>query len=191
VKRRTTTVLAPLIGERMAYRRICAALALCGVLGAAPALAERCDGPPSAADRTAERVVPWRFCVDITKNADGEWILEGDRKTRDIEVPADHRADIIFQMDPDLHPNAWIAAVSIRKRGGGPPPAREFVSSVPPHDFGTDGGKIALPGRHLSYKVRDNNQLKQDYDYEVWIRTIDSDDDTPVDPGIRNGGRQN
>jgi hypothetical protein len=166
-------------------------VACCATLGTVPALAERCDGPPSATARAAERATPWNFCVNITKDADGRWVLEDDRKTVDIEVPARHKANIIFQMDPDLHPDAWIAAVRIRKKDGANPPAGEFVSGDPPHDFGAESDKIVLPGRRIIYKVRDDNQIKENYDYEVWIGTTGGSGDTAVDTGIRNGGNQN
>ena len=178
-------------GSHPAGKGLIAAIAvgLCGALGTMPALAERCDGPPSqeAIDDPRER--QWHFCVTVTRNAQDEWTLEGDRKQKEIEVPRGDKARLIFRMDRDLHPDAWLAAVSIARKSGANAPRGEFVGEDhPKSDFG-DSRKVVLPGRRASYRVKDFNQIEEEYYYEIWIGTADGDHE--VDPGIRNGGSEN
>jgi hypothetical protein len=164
-------------------------IALLGTLGAAPALAERCDGPPSQADIDDPATRKWHFCITVTRGSDGEWTLDGDRKTKDIEVPPGDTARLIFVIDRDYRGEAWLAAVSIAKKDGSKAPMREFVGEQEPRvDFG-EREKVDLPGRRQIYPIIDANQIRADYDYEVWVGTADGEQ--RVDPGIRNGGRQN
>lgn len=163
---------------------------LCAALGAGPALAERCDGPPSAADFDDPAPRTWHFCITVKMDGDGGWTLADDRKTKDIEVPPGDKARLLFEIDPDHRSDAWLAAISIARKDGSAPPRGEFV---PERDPGKDFGetkKIALNGRPRAYPVADSNQIKAKYDYEIWVGTTEGGEQS-VDPGISNGGRQN
>jgi len=165
-------------------------IALLCALGAAPALAERCDGPPSQAEIDDPASRTWHFCITVTRGPRGEWTLDEERKTKDIEVPPGDTARLIFVIDRDYRRDAWLSAVSIAKKDGSKAPMREFVGEQDPQaDFG-DQQKVDLPGRRTIYPVKDFNAVRANYDYEIWIGTADGGE-VRVDPGIRNGGRQN
>jgi hypothetical protein len=166
------------------------ALASVGALAAAPALAERCDGPPAPADFEDSVAKTWHFCITVIEDGAGGWTLADDRKTKDIEVPPGDKARLIFMIDRDHRPEAWLAAISIARKDGSAPPPGEFVPETEPgKDFGASK-KITLNGRPRAYPVNDLNRIKADYDYEIWVGT-ETGGEQSVDPGIRNGGSQN
>ena len=158
-------------------------------LWAAPALADNCDSPPQPQDFTDDRTKKWTFCITVSKNDAGDWHLEDDRKTVPIEVPVDDTADLIFIMDRDYHPGAWLAAISIKRAVGDTPPADEFVGET--NLQFADGNRKNLPGKRPRYKISNKNSVAAEYDYEIWIATDEQGDPFPVDPRIKNGGRSN
>ena len=154
---------------------------------AAPVAAEQCDPPPTASQIADANKKNWKFCVTVVKIGEDRWSFADDRKTKAIEVPVNDDADIIFKLDTGLHPDAWLAEIRIT-RVGGETPTDEFV--------GEDGHKfhvtetLELSGKRPSFKVKNKNTVKAEYEYEVAIQTKDSDTLYKVDPRIRNGGRQ-
>lgn len=191
MKKKTTPGSHP-YGHLPASRRGLAVIALAGVgaLVASPALAERCDGPPAAADFEDSVAKTWHFCITVIEDGEGGWTLADDRKTQDIEVPRGDKARLIFMIDRDQRPEAWLAAISIARKDGSAPPPGEFVPETEPgKDFGASK-KITLNGRPRAYPVNDHNRIKADYDYEIWVGT-ETGGEQSVDPGIRNGGSQN
>jgi len=165
------------------------AFAALGLLVSGPALAARCDGPPSAAELQDSQKKFRRYCITVTKNAAGDWILEDDRKTTPIEVPLNDEADLIFMIDKDLKQEARLSALSIRRVSGETPPG-EFEGESG-HRF-DNGDRFNLPGNKWQYKVKNKNLEKGEYDYTIYIRlTADNDREIEVDPRIKNGGRSN
>ena len=169
-------------------RRFIWAVAALGMLVSSPALAERCDGPPSAAELEDIQEKSRRYCITVSKNAAGEWTLLDDRKTVPIQVPINDEADLVFMIDRDLKDYARLSALSIRPVSGETPPG-EFEGESG-HKFDT-GSKFTLPGSKWQYKVKNKNMEKGEYDYTVYLRLTADDTEIEVDPRIKNGGRSN
>jgi len=163
-------------------------VAAVGALGASPALAERCDGPPSAAELEDTQEKSRRYCITVSKVSAGGWTLLDDRKTVPIQVPINDTADLIFMIDRDFKDEARLSALSIRPVSGSTPPG-EFEGESG-HKFDT-GSKFTLPGNKWQYKVKNKNVEKGDYDYTVYIRLTSDNKEVEVDPRIKNGGRSN
>lgn len=176
------------------------------LLAGADARAERCDGPPNPAyflspsevrtddAETASLLAArpkwyrWRFCVIVTQNAAGNWTLAGDRKLRAIDIPPNHKADIVFLVDRDYASKASLAGVSIQRTEGTRAPGRAFVIKGR-HDFAR-GRKIEFEQPVQRFQVGVRNYFAAEYSYEVFI--VDGDGRrVRVDPRIRNRGRRN
>ena len=155
---------------------------------APPATAARCDGPPTEEQLADPSKKNWKFCITVVKLGENEWAFADDRKSKPIEVGINDDAEIIFMMDRDLHPDAWLAEIRIT-RVGGTTPADEFVGENG-HKF-HQTGTLKPNGKQPRFKVKNKNSVKAEYEYEVAIKTKGSDTLYRVDPRIRNGGRQN